>query len=321
MIVWLLAAALAAAGVVALLIQNAKDYTRGAEEHWPALGRFIDIERVRTHVHEAGDKAAPRILLLHGASANLRELWSPLAPALIDRHHVIAFDRPGYGYSARPRRGAEKLASQARMTARVLEEAGEGPTLIVAHSLGAAVALRVAIDRPDLVKGLVLVAPASHPYPGNNAWWARLAASPVLGDFFCGALIPWLGPSAGRAGVANNFYPSETPQGYYEDAGVGLIFRPAAFRASARDVCATKREFAAQAPMYVDILTPTIIVTGDKDRVVSPQIHARALASELQAVELVIAPDAGHMPHRLRTDLVLAAIARVEAMASPPPEG
>jgi pimeloyl-ACP methyl ester carboxylesterase len=321
MMLWLLAAALAAVAVIALLFNHAKTYTRQVELRWPADGRFIDIDGTRMHVRETGPPGAPRVLLLHGASANLRELWSPLAPALASDHHVIALDRPGYGYSGRPRRAAETLAVQARIVARVLEATGEGPTLIVAHSLAAAIALRMALDRPALVKGMVLIAPACHPYPGKNAWWARLAAAPVLGDFFCGALIPWLGPTAGRAGVANNFYPSETPPGYYDDAGVGLIFRPSAFRASARDVVATKREFAALAPLYVDILTPTIIVTGDKDRVVSPQIHARALAFELSAAELVIAPDAGHMPHRLRTDLVLAAIRRVEAMAAPPAEG
>lgn len=313
-------AALAIAALAAILItalfRNGQAYTKRVNAHWPPQGRYIDSGGARLHVLEAGDEAAPRVLLIHGASANLRELWSPLASDLTQDHRVIAFDRPGYGHSTRPRRGAQLLQTQARMAADVLRASGDGPAIVVAHSLGAAVALRLAIETPDLVRGLVLIGPASHPYPGQNAWWARLSAAPLLGDVFCGALIPWLGPVAGRAGIANNFAPSAVPATYYEDAGVGLIFRPRAFRASAVDVCATKPEFAAQAPAYAEIMIPTIIVTGDTDKVVSPKLHSRALAREMGAAELVIAPNAGHMPHRLRPDLVLSAVRRVGATAS-----
>lgn len=314
--IWLGVAALAAIAAGLLLSQYARGYVRRVESQWPAQGRFVSADGVQLHVLEAGDAHAPRVLLIHGASANLRELWHPLADDLTRDHRVIAFDRPGYGYSQRPKRGAERLVSQAALAARVLNESGGAPAILVGHSLGAAVALRLALDAPSLVSGMVLIAPACSPYDGNNAWWARLSAAPIIGRAFCELLIPLLGPLAGQAGVANNFAPSATPANYYADAGVGLIFRPRAFRASARDVVATKAEFAAQAPRYPDILTPTIIVTGDKDRVVSPKRHARALAAALPASELITAPNAGHMPHRLRTDLVLAAIRRVQAMAS-----
>lgn len=321
MIPWLLAAILAAAvGLGIALWFYARAYTRRVEARWPADGRFITAERARLHVREAGPDAGPSLLLIHGASANHRELWGPLATPFTDTHRVIAFDRPGYGHSTRPRR-AQALALQAQLAARVLEEAGAGPAIVVGHSLGAAVALRLALDRPDLVRGLVLVAPASHPYPGKNVWWARLSAAPILGDLFCHLIIPWAGPVAGQAGIANNFYPSDPPKGYFEDAGVGLVFRPRAFRSSAKDVVATKTEFAAQAPRYPEIMAPAVIVTADKDRVVSPKIHARALAADLAAAELVIAPDAGHMPHRLRTDLVIAAIRRVQVMVTAVAEG
>ncbi|MDX2275296.1 MAG: alpha/beta fold hydrolase [Hyphomonadaceae bacterium] len=317
----LIAAALLAVALAAAALAYADSYTRRVERLWPAEGRFIESQGARVHVREAGPEDAPRILLIHGASANLRELWRPLADALAQDHRVIAFDRPGYGHSTRPRRNAHTLALQAHMAADVLHATGKGPALIVAHSLGAAVALRLALEAPLLVRGLVLIAPASHPYPGKNAWWARLSSAPILGDLFCTLLIPWLGPIVGKGSVANNFYPSQVPQNYYDDAGVGLIFRPGAFRASARDVCATNDEFAAQAPRYPDIFTPAIVITGDVDKVVSPKRHARGLARDLPAVELVTAPDAGHMPHRLRTDLVLSAVARAHAMASAHHEG
>lgn len=313
MIFLLAAAALAAAYVTAAAYARA--YTQRINAIWPADGRFVESHGARLHVREAGSANAPRVLLIHGASANLRELWGPLASDLARDHHVIAFDRPGYGHSTRPKRGAQQLKTQAQMAAHVLEAIGAGPAIVVGHSLGAAVSLRLAIERPDLVSGLVLIAPASHLYPGNNAWWARLSAAPIIGHVFCTALIPWLGPIMGQAGIANNFWPAHAPENYYCDAGVGLIFRPNAFAASARDVVASKAEFAAQAPRYQDLLTPAIVITADKDKIVSPKRHARALAADLQASELVTAPGAGHMPHRMRPDLVLSAIRRVGSMA------
>ncbi|HWA00598.1 MAG TPA: alpha/beta hydrolase [Caulobacterales bacterium] len=321
MILWALAVAVAAASLLFLLFRHGASYARLAERTWPAHGRFVESHGVRLHVLEAGPMNAPRVLLIHGASANLRELWRPLAEPLRDDHRVIAFDRPGYGHSGRPRRGAESLALQAAMAADVLAATGDGPAIVVGHSLGAAVALRLALDSPHLVEGLVLIAPASHPYPGQNVWWARLAATPLAGHLFAHAVVPWAGPLAAQRGIAVNFHPASAPHGYYEDAGVGLAFRPRAFRASACDVIATKREFATQAPLYPEIMAPAIIITAEKDKVVSPKRHARGLARDLPASELVIAPDAGHMPHRLRTDLVLAAIRRVASMVEAPAGG
>jgi pimeloyl-ACP methyl ester carboxylesterase len=178
--------------------------------------------------------------------------------------------------------------------------------------------LRLALDHPHLVRALVLVAPAGLPHLRARAWWTRLSATPLLGDAFCWLIVPWLAPLAVRQGLANNFWPAPVPVNYAKEAGLPLLFRPRTFRANAQDVCATYPEFSAQAPRYGELFTPTIIVTAEKDRIISAKRHARALASTLPAAELVIAPDTGHMPHRLRTDLVIGAIRRVNEMTSAP---
>ncbi len=314
-------AAIAAAIALAIyaLAANSRAYVRRVQAQYPPAGRFVDLDGVRLHVREAGLEGPPRLLLIHGASANLLELWGPLADAFSPLHRVVAYDRPGMGHSGRAKRNGHTMAYQARCAARVLEQTGEGPALVVAHSLGAGAALRLALDYPQLVCGLVLIAPACNPYPWKPAWWARLSATPILGDLFCTLIIPWLGPPLSPGSVANNFWPAPVPVSYLAEAGVPLIFQPHAFRASAFDVCASNVEFGAQQPRYAELFTPTVIITADKDKIVSPKRHARALAADMPAAELVIAPDTGHMPHRLRTDLIIAAIRRVNEMTPAPP--
>jgi pimeloyl-ACP methyl ester carboxylesterase len=321
MMLWLAAAALAVVLAGIALARHASAYTRRTEAAFPPTGRFIDADGTRIHVREAGQNGAPRILLIHGASSNLLELWGPLADEFSPLHRVIAYDRPGMGYSTRIKRNGHAMAYQAKCAACVLEQTGGDPAIIVAHSLGSSVALRVALDYPHLVRGLVLVAPAANPFPQfKPAWWARLSATPILGGIFCNLIVPFFGPAMSGKSVANNFWPAPVPVNYQEQAGVPLIFRPVAFRASALDVCAANTEFGLQSPRYGDLLTPTVIITAEKDRIVSPKRHARALAVTLPAGELVIAPDTGHMPHRLRTDLVIAAIRRVNELTSAPAE-
>ncbi|MBL8549347.1 MAG: alpha/beta fold hydrolase [Hyphomonadaceae bacterium] len=300
-------AALAAAGVLWLFL-NARSYVARAEARWPPIGRFIEADGLKLHIVERGAEGAPALLFLHGANANARE-FLPLAEELAADHRVLVIDRPGYGYSGM-RRGAQKIAAQAQVAARALESIADAPAIVVCHSLGAGVGLRLALDHPQLVRGLVLIAPASHPYPGGNAWWTKLAANLITGPLF-NPIVAAVGPAASRGAIANTFHPAPAPEDYYEEAAVGLTFRPAAFRACAREVAATKREYALQAPRYCDIDAPAIVITGDVDRVVSPKLHARGLARDLTSVELVTLPGAGHMPHRTRPDAVIKAIARV----------
>src|SRR5574338_1013122 len=93
-------AAVAAFVVAALLLAaNARAYTRRVEARFPPGGRFIEANGARLPLREAGPAGAPRLLLIHGASSNLLELWGPLADEFAPLHRVIAYDRPGMGHS------------------------------------------------------------------------------------------------------------------------------------------------------------------------------------------------------------------------------
>lgn len=287
-------------------------YSAWAGLRWPASGVRVRVRGGRLHALVAGE--GPPVVLLHGASANARE-FTRLSAALAPNFRVIALDRPGYGHSSRTPK-AHRLGAQAATIAQAIEALQAGPAVIAAHSLGAAAALRLALDHPGLVRGLALFAPASHPYPGENAWHTRLAATPLVGSLFARAAAPLFGPLLAPGAIRNTFAPADPPSAYAREAGVGLAFRPSSFRANARDVAATRREFAAQYFRYSEIEAPTVIVTAEADRVVSPRIHARALAAAMPRAELVIVPGAGHMPHQINPETAALAVRRAHAIAS-----
>lgn len=300
--------AVGAIGAVAAGAAYGSAYAAWANARWPARGARLRVPGGRAHVHVQGE-SGPSVVCLHGASANGRE-FDAVAAALDGQARIAVIDRPGYGHSTRPE-GAAALDRAAAFVADAMAAAGLGRSIIAAHSLGAATALRLALDRPDLVAGLVLVAPAACPYPGPNAWHVRLAARPLIGPVFARVAVPIAGPLMARAAIANTFAPAAPPEGYAARAGVGLLFRPKTFRANAQDVAATKAEFERQYFRYDEIVAPAIIITADADRVVSPRIHAEALARALPKAELVVTPGAGHMPHQIRPEAVAAAILRI----------
>jgi pimeloyl-ACP methyl ester carboxylesterase len=105
----------------------------------------------------AGGSGEPLLLLhgLAGAAAN----WVEVLPELRERFRVLALDLPGHGGSAPLPRGAG-MTDFARVAAELLEAEQVSSALVGGHSFGGLVALRLAQQRPELVRGLLLAAPA-----------------------------------------------------------------------------------------------------------------------------------------------------------------
>src|SRR5580765_1483754 len=115
--------------------------------------RNTDVRGVRIRTFEAG--SGPAVALLHGlggAAAN----WTLVAPPLAERFRVVVPDLPGHGGSSALPAPVEALDPYADRVASLLGE----PTVLVGHSLGAVVALRLAARRPELVRGVVLAGAA-----------------------------------------------------------------------------------------------------------------------------------------------------------------
>jgi len=104
--------------------------------------------------YEQYGTAGPDVLLLHGWGCSVG-LWKPITDRLSPSMRVTAIDFPGHGNSGRPPEPWD-TAAFARMTADVIERLGIAGCTVIGHSHGGRVALRLALDHPELLKKLVI---------------------------------------------------------------------------------------------------------------------------------------------------------------------
>lgn len=269
--------------------------------------RFIEAEGVKVHVETWGE--GEPVLLIHGASSDMDVFQPSVIPTLKGRYLLAAYDRPGMGFTAQRPPRSDTLAVQAKVAADVIEGLHlKAPVIVVAHSWGGAVALRLALDRPDLVRGLVLIAPVAYDWPGGVSWYLYWSANPVVGPLFNNVLAPPFTAGAARQGMVAAFAPATPPPGYFETAQVIRAVAPGALRANGLDLLAAKREVNAQEGRYSEIKAPVAIFVGEGDSVVSPSIHAEQLARNLPDARLVVLKGAGHLPHEAEPQTLAALV-------------
>ncbi|BCG92424.1 alpha/beta fold hydrolase [Mesorhizobium sp. 131-2-1] len=281
------------------------------------VGDFADIGDARihyVHVPAPANPELPPIVFLHGASANLKDQMLPLRPLLEGRAEMLFLDRPGFGWSGRG--DNETLPAQADTIAALMDRLGMKKAIIVGHSFGGAVATAFARKHPDKTQGLVFLSPASHPWPGGaTAWYYNLTAMPLIGPLFSETLAYPAGALRIDAATACVFAPNKVPDGYVAAASIPLVLRPGAFRANAADVAGLYSYALDASPHYRDIKVPTVIISGDRDKVVYATIHSIGLARDIPGAELVWVHNLGHKPDWIAADLVVGAIEKTAGKA------
>lgn len=146
----------------------------------PTLHQYVKDDW-KINYADIGDKEKPTIIFVHGAPGSLSAFIHYLGDSLLlSKAHIITLDRPGYGYSnfgiSEP-----SLERQVKLLKPILElSKSDQPTILVGHSLGGPVIARMAMDLPDLVDGLILVAPSIDPELEPEEWFRFPLHTPFL---------------------------------------------------------------------------------------------------------------------------------------------
>jgi pimeloyl-ACP methyl ester carboxylesterase len=272
----------------------------------PAQGQAIEVAGATLNILDIGrrDAVGPPIVMIHGASSNLEAIRQPLGELLARRHRVILIDRPGHGWSTRERLEDSTPAIQARMIDEALEKFSLRPAIFVVHSWAGALGARMALDYPGRVAGLVMLAPVTYPWRGGVGWYNKLVTTPVIGPLLAYTITLPLGYFLAGPGARNVFFPQIMPKDFVESTATLLLLRPREFLANAQDLMTLKAAVAEQAPRYGNIRVPVVVITGDKDKTVSPTIHSRPFAAALPDAKLIMLPGIGHIVQNAAPELV-----------------
>lgn len=304
----LLSLAALSAAYVTVRLQSAR-----AERDNPPTGRFIDIDGLRLHYIEQGE--GPTLVLLHGNIVMADDFRrGGLIERLASSWRVIAFDRPGFGYSERPRDVSWTPDAQATLLHQALRQLGAGEYVVAGHSWGTLVALAMALQEPERVRGLLLLSGYYYPGPRLDVPLAAMPAVPVLGDVMRYTVSPLMGRLAWPLTAKGMFSPSAVPESFRKEPP-WMLLRPKQVRATASEAALMIPGAAALEGRYGQLRMPVTIMAGEGDKVMDPHSHSERLHHSLPDSELQLLPEMGHMLPHLAQDEIEAALAELAERA------
>ena len=276
---------------------------------------FVTVNGIEVHVETAdytGDRAdPPLIVLMHGFGASTFS-WREVLLSLAEAGDVIAYDRPGFGFTERPTewQGENPYGTPgnvALLDALLADHAPNREVIVVGHSAGGLIAAEFARLSPQSVDRLVLVAPAVYATGGAPAWLAPLLGLPQI-DRLGPMLVQGIASSGEQLLEQSFLDPStltaEVREGYRAPLTV-IGWEQGLWRFTT-----APRDNGVLANLAT-IEPPTLLITGDADTVV-PTADTERLATEWGSSshppELVVIARSGHLPHEEQPELFVSAV-------------
>jgi len=222
------------------------------------------------HYVKAGDETRPLVLFVHGSPGSLSAFIHFLADtSLLHRGLLISTDRPGFGYSNFGN-GVGSLQKQGEMIKPILEKyRNHRPIILVGHSLGGPLIARMAVDFPELVDGLIIVAGSIDPELEPDETWFR---APLATPF-----LSWI--------------------------------LPRSLRASNEEIYHLKPELEVMLPLWQKIKCPVVVIQGGKDSLVPAANADFARNMLINApVEFILKDDMDHFVPWSNPELIHRAV-------------
>lgn len=315
---------LALVGILAILLAIVVLFTwytaRKVESLLPPKGRFIDVPGARLHIRDFGEAHAgrPAILMIHGLAGQLSHYTYGVAGKLSAAHRVIVVDRPGSGYSTRAPGTPADLSTQAAALAALMRSLGLGPSLVVGHSLGGAVALTLALEHPQQVAGLALLAPLTHIREDvPPAFKGLTIASPLVRKLVAWTLAVPASIRNSKATLEMVFGPEAVPKDFATRGGGLLSLRPSAFLSASSDLQALPERLPQVQARYGELRVPVSVLYGKDDRILDWKTNGQALVDKVPGARLELV-EGGHMLPITQVEKTAAFIEAAQANAAAP---
>jgi pimeloyl-ACP methyl ester carboxylesterase len=300
------------AGVAAALTASAlvnRLVAKKAERDNPPRGKFVEVAGARLHYLERGQ--GEPLVLLHGNGSTIQDFESSgLLDKAAHKYRVIAFDRPGFGHSERPRRTVWTPEAQAELINDALRQIGISRAIVLGHSWGASVAIALALKHPELVIRLILASGYYYPTARSDVF-SSWQAIPGISDIISHTLSPLLARAIWPAAIKKMFGPSVVPKKF---AGFPkeMALRPSQLRASAAESALMIPAAFASHEDYKALTMPVAIIAGADDKLIDTEKQSARLHHDIPQSTLRRIPGVGHMVHQSATESVMAAIDEVK---------
>jgi len=311
--------------------------SRVAHDHAQAQSKFVKVDGARLHFVIKG--AGRPVILVHGNPGSCQD-WARLYTPISSRYQAIAFDRPGHGHSDRPNHRDITVDIQAQMLHTALRELRIERPILVGHSWGGALALTYALEFPDDLAGLVLLAPAVYESNDGVSFLSKLPGFPIIGDVVNFLFTPLIGPWLVKTDVTKAFAPDPIPKQYLRHV-LSEWTRPKKVKWYSVDDALLNESLPKLSLRYAELIKsnqresdsfdsspadsvsnssclrmPVSIVTGDSDLIVPAAENSHRLYKALPHSELVVLEKTGHQIPFTRPNAVVAAIDQVAAKAT-----
>lgn len=290
-VVWGVTAALLICFII-VTAYRAEQFTKRAELSFPPVGEFITVDGTQVHYVKQG--TGPALIMLHGAGGNLRDFTYDLLPNFAKNYTVIAFDRPGHGYSENLPTVGASLKDQSNLLRKTAAELGVNEAIVMGYSYGGALSLNMAVHHPEFVKGLVLISAVSMPWPYKIDINYRLMSKPVFGPALMVAATAYLGDNYFKSSYETVFTPRTPPAGYLDHVGVNLSVRYKSFVENARQLNSLRPQVVDQSRLYPALKMPIELIHGADDPSVPIRVHANEFIKIVPHANLAAVDGLGH---------------------------
>lgn len=273
-----------------------------------------EMARRRVHLADralayvSAGSGAP-VVLIHGTLTTLEDMMWTLGEVLAPTHQVFAFDRPGVGRSAGRRWADAGVRRQAKTLLEAIEALGLSSPILVGHSLGGSVALAMAAQAPDQIKGVVALAPLVLPEPRLELLLFGARAVPGAGDLLSLAANQSLDKSLLPTLWRSMYLPQAMPRRVAETYPFALAGGAEAVVRAGEDAVVVGSDLLALVPTLRGCRVPARVFGGDRDSVVANDRHGRMLAALMPTATYTDLTGLGHMIHHFATDAIVEAVA------------